>query len=327
MRKQIDEVRHPADASEAIGSLPALMQIAALFPGQGTQAPAMGMPWREHPAWRALDAAEAASGAPLTHLVLDADADELARTRAAQLAVLATSLVIWEAIRSVLPTPVAFAGHSLGQVTALVASGALEAEDGVRFAAARADATQHAADINPGKMIAVLGAELSTLEDVCEQTEDCWVANDNAPGQVVLAGTPDGVAAGAERAQAAGARRVMPLAVGGAFHTPLMASAVPALTDALAGVSMRDPAAPVVSNLDAEAYRDAESLRTQAPEHVTTRVRWRESVDTMATLGVEAFVEIGHGSMLAGLGKRIRRDLPVITIATPEDLGRLQEVA
>ena len=147
-----------------------------------------------------IEQAEAALGEPLAHLVTDAPAEALTRTREAQLAVLLTSLVIWTALDPLPEQPLAFAGHSLGQVTALIAAGVLPLETGVRFAARRAELTQAAADAHPGKMAALLGATPEQAEDACTAAPDaCWVANDNAPGQVVIAGTPDGLAAGSAR--------------------------------------------------------------------------------------------------------------------------------
>src|SRR6185436_16474854 len=147
-------------------------------------------------------------------------------TREAQLAVLLNSLVSWEAARPCVGDVVAFAGHSLGQVTALIASGVLTLDDGVRFAARRAELTQAAADAHPGKMAALLGATPEQAGDACAAAPDaCWVANDNAPGQVVIAGTPDGLATASAAAKEVGVKRVTPLNVGGAFHTPLMADA------------------------------------------------------------------------------------------------------
>jgi len=173
------------------------VRLAVVFPGQGTQAPGMGVSWQDHPAWKIVEQAEAALGEPLAPLLIDASADELARTRNAQLAVLCTSLVAWEAAKPMLDDVVAFGGHSLGQVTALIAAGVLDLEDGVRFAARRAELTQAAADAHPGRMAALLGATIEQAEAACTAAPDaCWVANDNAPGQVVIAGTPAGVDAG-----------------------------------------------------------------------------------------------------------------------------------
>src|SRR4051794_32250129 len=201
--------------------------IAVVFPGQGSQRAGAGVAWRDHPAWAVVDQAEAAVGQPLGSLLLDAAPAELESTRAAQLSVLLASLVAWEALVPRLSEPpAAWAGHSLGQVTALLASGTVTHDDGLRFAVARADATQRAADQRPGAMAALLGADAARAAGACAAAPDeCWVANLNAEGQIVIAGTPDGVAVASARAGELGVRRVRPLHVGGAFHTPLMSSA------------------------------------------------------------------------------------------------------
>jgi [acyl-carrier-protein] S-malonyltransferase len=290
----------------------------------------MGAPWREHPAWKIVEQAEAALGEPIAPLLLDAPAEQLARTREAQLAVLCTSLVAWEAARPMLDGVVAFAGHSLGQVTALIASGALDLDDGVRFAARRAELTQAAADAHPGRMAALLGATLQQAEDACAAAPDgAWVANDNAPGQVVIAGTPEGIELAIARAKEIGVRRATSLNVGGAFHTPLMGSARDGLVGALEHVSFAAPTAPVVSNHDGAPYgRDAENddgsgWRARLAEHVTVPVRWRASMETLARLGASTFVEVGHGSMIAGVAKRTVPDVRVLPCGAPADCEQL----
>ena len=303
------------------------MSIAIVFPGQGTQAPGMGAPWRDDPAWSVVERAEAAFGEPLAHLVLDATADELARTREAQLAELLTSLMAWEAIRTRVAAPVGFAGHSLGQVTALIASGALDLDVGVRFAARRAELTQAAADSHPGRMAALLGATVEQAEAACEAAPDeCWVANDNAPGQVVIAGTPNGVEAGSVRAKELGVKRATLLNVGGAFHTPLMRDAADALPAVLADMEFSAPSAPVVSNHDAAPYNDADGWQARLATHVTQPVRWRATMGVLVDLGATSFLEVGHGSMLAGLAKRTVPDTPLRGIAAPADCTLLEEV-
>jgi [acyl-carrier-protein] S-malonyltransferase len=294
---------------------------AIVFPGQGTQAPGMGLPWRDHPAWRVVDRAEEAFGEPLADLLIDAPPERLARTRDAQLAVLLTSLVAWEALRDDIDTPVAFAGHSLGQVTALIAAGALPLADGVRFAAHRAELTQAAADANPGRMTALLGATNEQAEDACGAAPDaCWVANDNAPGQIVIAGTPDGVTAATAHAKQIGVKRASPLNVGGAFHTPLMQSATDGLREVLADVTFDTPGAPVVANHDATPYEDTDGWRDRLAAHVSVPVRWHASQTTLAGLGIDEMIEVGHGNMLAALAKRTVPDIPVRNVATPSDL-------
>ncbi|HEV7523535.1 MAG TPA: ACP S-malonyltransferase [Acidimicrobiia bacterium] len=302
------------------------MRVAVVFPGQGTQAAGMGAPWHDHPAWKIVEQAEAALGEPIAPLLLDATTEQLARTREAQLAVLCTSLVAWEAARPMLDDVVAFAGHSLGQVTALIASGALDLEDGVRFAARRAEVTQAAADARPGRMAALLGATIEQAEAACAAAPDgAWIANDNAPGQVVIAGTPEGVELAIAGAKEAGVRRATNLSVGGAFHTPLMSSARDGLVDTLASVAFAAPSAPVVSNHDGAPYTgaDTEGWRRRLAEHVTVPVRWRTSMETLAQLGAEAFVEVGHGSMIAGVAKRTVPDIRVIPFGSPADCSRL----
>jgi [acyl-carrier-protein] S-malonyltransferase len=282
----------------------------------------MARSWVDHPSWSIVERAEAALGEPLAHLVIDAPAETLARTREAQLAVLLTSLVVWDALDATDQPVVAFAGHSLGQVTALIASGALTLDDGVRFAARRAELTQAAADAHPGKMAALLGATPEQAEDACTAAPDgCWVANDNAPGQVVIAGTPDGVGAGSARAQELGVRRVSALNVGGAFHTPLMADASAGLVAEAAALALVPPAAPVVSNHDARPYADADGWRERLPGHVSVPVRWRSTMETLVDLGAGTFWEIGHGSMLAALAKRGAPSVTVRNFATPDDVA------
>ncbi|HEX6310755.1 MAG TPA: ACP S-malonyltransferase [Acidimicrobiia bacterium] len=318
-----DDDNHPS------GRRAPRVTIAVIFPGQGTQEPGMALPWRDEPAWSAVERAEAALGEPLGALITEAPAEQLARTREAQLAVLLTSLVAWETVRPRIARPVAFAGHSLGQVTALIAAGVLDVEDGVRFAARRAELTQAAADAHPGRMAALLGATLEQAEDACTAAPDgCWVANDNAPGQVVVAGTPEGVDAATARAKELGVKRAMPLNVGGAFHTPLMDDARTALAaEVVPGLSLHTPGAPVVSNHDGAGYDDGGGWRDRLPEHVAVPVRWRPSQETIAGLGATVCLEVGHGSMLAALAKRTIPDVTVQGIASPSDLPALQEVA
>jgi [acyl-carrier-protein] S-malonyltransferase len=288
----------------------------------------MGAPWQGHSAWAVVERAEAALGEPLAHLLLADSADDLARTRESQLSVLLTSLVVWEAAKEVIPGPVAFAGHSLGQITALIASGALPLEDGVLLAARRAEATQAAADRRPGRMAAMLGAEEAQATEACGAAPDeCWLANDNAPGQVVIAGTPSGVERASKAAGDLGIRRVMPLKVGGAFHTPLMQEAATALAPLLAEISWVAPAAPIVSNADARPYGGADGWAERLERHLVSPVRWRGCMTTLVDeLGATTLVEVGFGSMLAGLAKRGAPGVPVIGVATPDDIAPLSEV-
>ena len=300
------------------------MTHAVIFPGQGAAMPGAGQPWVDHPAWQVVREAEAATGRPLAHLLLDADADELATTGASQMAVLLTSLVAWNAVEDTLPgPPVAFAGHSLGQITALLAAGAVAPADGYRLAAHRADASQRSADARPGRMAALMGTDPAATAALCDEGTDAWVANDNAPGQVVVAGTPEGVDALAERARAAGVRKVMPLAVGHAFHTPLLADAADELGPTLASTAFRATAVPVVTNTDATTAGDPADWPRLLARHLVEPVRWRETQLALAGMGATTFVEVGPGRVLAGLAKRTVPEVTVRNVATPDDVSAL----
>lgn len=282
-------------------------RVAVLFPGQGSQKPGAGEPFRDHEAWAVVDRLEELTGEPVGDLLCTAPADVLSRTREAQLAVFAASLVAWEAIRHDVPTPVAFAGHSLGEITALTAASALTVDAAAHLVLARAEATQRAADATPGRMVALLGADLAAAADVCRRADgtggECWIANDNAPGQVVLGGTPAAVEIATQTARELGIRRVVPLDVGGAFHTPLMEPARVALTPVLRGLRFERPAAPVIHNTDAIPYHDADWADRLA-EHLVRPVRWRQSVEALVAMGVDDVVEPGPGTTLTGLVQR-----------------------
>ncbi len=300
------------------------MPYAVIFPGQGAAAPGVGRAWVDDQAWELVGQAEAVLDRPVARLLLEADAAELAATGASQLAVLLASLVAWDALAPRLDeAPVAFAGHSLGQITALLAAGAVDRSDGFRLAAKRADLSQASADARPGRMAALVGTELDVAARVCEGSSDVWIANDNAPGQVVIAGTPEGLAEAAERARQLGVRRVMALDVGHAFHTPLLADAAAGLRPVLEGTNFREGTAPIVANTDALGHTDPLCWADQLTRHLVEPVRWRESQRTLAASGATTFIEVGPGRVLAGLAKRTVPDVAVLNVTTPDDLSNL----
>jgi [acyl-carrier-protein] S-malonyltransferase len=295
------------------------VSYAVIFPGQGAASPGAGEPWRDGPSWSVVTEAEKVLDQPLARLLLEADAAELGTTRASQLAVLLTSLVAWDTFsHRVDEPPAAFAGHSLGQITALLAAGTVDREDGLRLAAERAERSQRSADANPGRMAALMGADATIAERACSDV-DAWLANDNAPGQVVIAGTPEGLDAAVAQAREAGVRRAIPLDVGHAFHTPLLADAAAGLRPLLAGLDFRTPAAPVVTNTDAAAQHGADGWPERLTGHLVEPVRWRASQETLAALGVTTFVEIGPGRVLAGLARRTVPGVQVLNVATPDE--------
>ena len=284
----------------------------------------MGVPWRNHPAWAVVDRISEATGRDVASLLTDADAETLRATRNAQLAAYALSLVALYAARAnglEYVSVTAVAGHSLGEYTALVAADAMPADAGARLVAARGEAMQAAADAAPGTMAAVLGLEPELVRHACQGVDGAWPANDNAPGQVVIAGTPEGVERAGEAAKALGAKRVMALPVGGAFHSPLMVPAQARLDSALEAAHFHDTAIDVVANVDATAHRSgfAELLSRQ----LTAPVRWRESIESMDRMGITHFLELGPGTELSGMVKRTVDGSVRANVATPDDLDKL----
>jgi [acyl-carrier-protein] S-malonyltransferase len=270
----------------------------------------MGSPWQDAPEWALVERAEEVLDQEVSPLLLDTDPERLRHTREAQLAVFLTSLLGWEAAKDTLGEITAFAGHSLGQVTALVAARVVAFDDGVRLVARRGELTQTAADTTGGGMAALLGADETQATAACDAAPDaCWMANDNAPGQVVVAGTEEGLDAATAAARALGVRKVVRLDVDGAFHTPLMQPAADALSTALAFIPMRPPEVPVVSNADASACTDADGWRDRLVDHLVRPVLWRQSLDTLVALGADTLVEVGPGKVLTGLARKARPDV------------------
>lgn len=299
------------------------MGIAVVFPGQGSQAPGMGVPWRDTPSWDLVDPAVRAIGVPLADLLLDAPAEALAPTREAQLSVLTASLLAWQAFDAALDRRelVAMAGHSLGQITALIASETVTLADGFRLAAARADASALAQARTGGALLALLGADEATARQACEAAPGAaWVANINGAGQVVVGGRPEVLDAVAERATELGVRRVRKLAVDGAFHTPLMTLAAETLAPVLETIAFRSPTVPVVTNHDAQAVTSADGWPERLTTHLIQPVRWAEVVERLVALGADTIIEVGPGRTLTGLIKRIAPDIEVRNVSTPADL-------
>jgi [acyl-carrier-protein] S-malonyltransferase len=288
----------------------------------------MGEPWFGTPSWSVVEELSEAAGRDVGGLLRHAGAEALRATSNAQVATFALCLVILDAAAragfDLSPRDVgAVAGHSLGEYTALVATGALDRRSAMTLVAERAAAMQEAADACPGTMAAVIGLELPQVGDACEGVPNAWVANDNATGQVVVAGTPDGVTEAGSRATALGARRVIPLPVGGAFHTPLMAQAQPRLDRALMDAPIAAPEIPLVANVDASAHKLPDELRSSLSAQLCNLVRWRESLLALADAGADTFVELGPGSELSGMVKRTVPGAARVNVSAPGDLSYL----
>ena len=297
------------------------------FPGQGSQRSGMGAPWVDHPSFEVVAEASQAAGRDLSTLVLDAPMEELTATANAQLATFVQSLVVLDAVERLGLSPGACAGHSLGEYTALVASGAMSFEDGVQLVVARGDAMGRAGEDAPGTMAALLGITDDDAEAACQRAEgDVWVANYNAPGQVVIAGTTEAVKRASELAKDLGARRVLPIPVSGAFHTPLMAAARSALRKALGDTVFRSPEVPVIANVDARIHSDPSEWPGLLSAQLCSPVRWRQSLEMLASLGGTTFVEIGPGGVLSGLARRSVADVETVSVSEPDDLDRLMDL-
>lgn len=302
--------------------------LAFTFPGQGSQQPGMGRPWVDHPSWSIVAAASDASGRDIAALLLDADADELRRTENAQLSTYVLSLVVHDAVRALGVRCHRAAGHSLGEYSALTALGALPLGGGAALVAERGRAMQLAADGRPGAMAAILGADDQAVAAACDTAAGAvWVANSNAPGQAVVAGDPAAVAEAGEIAKRLGARRVLALPVGGAFHTPFMAPAAERLRAALADTQFLDAEVPLVANVDGLPHQHADQWADLLLAQLTAPVRWRQSVERLVDDGVQVFLELGPGSVLTGLSKRAAPDGVARSIAEPAALDAAVEAA
>ena len=300
--------------------------LAFTFPGQGSQRPGMGRPWQGHESWELIEEASDVAGRDVAALLLDADAEELRDTRNAQLTTFVSSLMVLDAVERLGIEPSFCAGHSLGEYTALVATGALSFDDGVRLVVERADAMHEAGLAAPGTMAAVLGLDDDDVEIACRRADsDVWVANFNAPGQIVIAGSPGGVAKASDIAKELGAKRVMPLQVSGAFHTPFMTAARDRLRVAITAASPRDTEVPVVSNVDALLHATGDEWSSLLSAQLSNPVRWKHCLLTLAAEGVTGFVELGPGGVLTGMAKRTVENSRTISVATPDELDKLIE--
>ena len=298
--------------------------LAFTFPGQGSQKPGMGSPWVNHESWELVEEASEACGRDVGQLLLDAEAEELKQTRNSQLTTFVVSMVVLDAVERTGVAPNLAAGHSLGEYSALCASGALSFEDAVRLVAERGEAMQIAADEQEGAMAAILGLDDDLVVAACARIGgDVWVANYNAPGQVVIAGSPAAVTEAGEKAKELGAKRAMALPVGGAFHTPFMSPARDRLRKALGEVEVRAPAVPIVANVDAMARDEADEWPQLLASQLCSPVQWRQSLYTLSDAGCTTFVELGPGTVLTGMAKRTLKESMTLSVGAPEELDAL----
>lgn len=312
-----------------------MVKAGALFPGQGAQYVGMGKDWFEaFPKARAVyERADSLLGFPLSRICFEGPEAELNSTRISQPALLVTSAAILAVLEEKgfhRQSCALAAGLSLGEYTALYFAGAISFDDAVQVVAKRGQYMQEACDANASGMFSILGLPAADGEAVCRQAASAGtvvVSNINSPEQIVFAGTEAGLAKAVELAKARGARRAIPLKVAGAYHSPLMSPADRKLADALASVVINVPQIPVLSNVTADYVRAPAEIKDLLVRQVLATVRWSPSMEKAVAAGVTRFYEIGAGSVLAGLMRKISPDAEVIGIDKVADLGRIEHAA
>jgi [acyl-carrier-protein] S-malonyltransferase len=302
--------------------------IACVFPGQGSQTVGMGKALADRfpIAGATFDEADRALAEPLSQIIFDGPAETLTLTEHTQPAILTASIAAWRVLAERGLTPAFVAGHSLGEYSAHVAAGTLDFADAVRLVRNRGRYMQEAVPVGTGAMAAILGLDEAAVLKACAdaaQGEVVSPANLNGGGQIVIAGSAAAVARAGECAKVLGAKRVIPLKVSAPFHCALMKPAGDRLQPELRAVRSRNPRVPVVANVDARPRTTAASAIDALIAQVASPVRWEDTVTFLASAGVTTYVEVGPGTVLSGLVRKIRKDAEVFNIQAPEDLGAL----
>ena len=303
--------------------------IAFIFPGQGAQKVGMGRALAEtYPICRAtFDEADAVLGEALSRVIFDGPEDQLMLTENAQPAILAVSIAAARLLTSRGWAPALVAGHSLGEYSANVAAGTFAFGDALSLVRRRGRYMQEAVPAGEGAMAAILGLDADQVEQACADAshgEVVTAANLNGAGQIVIAGGRDAVARAGERAKALGARRVIPLAVSAPFHCALMKPAEERLAPELRAIRAQAPRVPIVANVDAEPKRDAQAAIEALVQQVSSPVRWEAVVRRLASEGVTTYVEVGPGTVLSGLVRKIHREAIVVSFGGPDDLAAVE---
>ena len=284
---------------------------AYVFPGQGAQFVGMGKDlYENYPVAKKLfEKANEILGFRITDLMFEGTEEDLKQTRVTQPAIFLHSVILAKTLEDFKPEMVA--GHSLGEFSALVANGALSFEDGLKLVYKRAMAMQKACEIEQSTMAAIIGLEDKMVEDVCAAIDEIVIpANYNCPGQLVISGSMKGVDIACEKLKEAGAKRALPLKVGGAFHSPLMEPARVELAEAINSTNFNTPICPVYQNTDAKPYTDPVKIKENLIKQLTSPVRWTQTMQNMIADGMTSYTEVGPGTVLQGLLKKVDRKMP-----------------
>lgn len=290
-------------------------KVAHIFPGQGAQWVGMAKDlYSSSPKAKAIfEEADSVLHFPLSQLCFEGPEEVLRQTINAQPAILTVSIAYLEDTQQLQKTPAFVAGHSLGEYTALVAAEVLDFAAAVYLARERGRLMQEAGERKPGGMAAVIGLDEVSISEICQQS-GAQIANVNSPAQIAISGSSEALTNAIKLAEARGAKRVVPLQVSGAFHTPLMQSAVEGMSHVISNLTFRDPLTPIVANTTARPVTTAEDIKTELLDQLCHSVQWQRSVEYMVGMGVSTFIEIGPGKVLTGLIKRINKEVQILNI-------------